>query len=172
MATQTEIAAHLGVSQQTVSKLVAAGVFAKRPRGGLDVDVCRVAYLSRLREEAAGRASYGGAEGDDEGLDLVAERARLAKEQADRIAMENDLTRGSVVPVNEAIKIITECLHRVRTRLLAMPSEVAMQLASARTPAAAEEVIRRIVIEALTELSSGEKIVERAKAQRLQKARK
>ena len=167
MATQREVADHLGVSQPVVAKLVAAGVFLPTgARGGLDLDACRRAYLSRLREEAAGRAAHGGADGEPEELDLVAERARLAAAQADRIEMENHQTRGLVIPVEVASRMLGETLGKVRTRLLAIPSECALQAAAARTAPQAEAVIRRAVIDALTELSSGEKIVERAKAQR------
>lgn len=167
MATQREIADHLGVSQPVVAKLVAAGVFLPTgARGALDLDACRKAYLSRLREEAAGRAAHGGADGEPEELDLVAERARLAAAQADRIEMENHQTRGLVIPVEVASRMLGETLGKVRTRLLAIPSECALQYASARTAPQAEAVIRRAVIDALTELSSGREIVERAKAQR------
>ena len=170
MATQREVADHLGVSQPVVAKLVSAGVFQPTGRGGLDLDACRKAYLSRLREEAAGRAAHGGADGEPEELDLVAERARLAKEQADRIAMENDLTRGSVVHVDDVIEIVGKCLSTTRTRLLAIPSECALRFAAARTPALAEDVIRTVIYDALTELSSGFKIAEQAKARRKKKA--
>ena len=170
MATQREVAEHLGVSQPVVAKLVAAGVFQPTgARGGLDLDACRRAYLGRLREEAAGRAAHGGAEGEPEELDLVAERARLAAAQADRIEMENHQTRGLVIPIEIASRMLGETLGKVRTRLLAIPSECALQCASARTAPQAEAVIRRAVIDALTELSSGEAIVERAKARRKKK---
>jgi phage terminase Nu1 subunit (DNA packaging protein) len=171
MATQREVADHLGVSQPVVAKLVAAGVFQPTGRGGLDLDACRKAYLGRLREEAAGRAAHGGADGDPEELDLVAERARLAKAQADRIEMENHQTRGLVIPVEVASRMLGETLAKVRTRILAIPSECALQCASARTAPQAEAVIRRAVIDALTELSSGKEIVERAKAQRKQRGK-
>lgn len=169
MATQREVADHLGVSQPVVAKLVAAGVFQASGRGALDLDTCRRAYLGRLREEAAGRAAHGGAEGEEEELDLVAERARLAAAQADRIEMENHQTRGLVIPAEIASRMLGETLGKVRTRLLAIPSECALQAASARTASQAEAVIRRAVIDALTELSSGEAIVERAKARRKKK---
>lgn len=166
MATQRQIAEHLGVTQPTVAKLVGAGVFETRGRGGLDLDACRRAYLARLREEAAGRAAYGGADCEEEELDLVAERARLAAAQADRVEMENDVTRGRVVPSEDAIRIVTDALAKVRTRILAIPSECAAQFASARTPAAAEAVIRRVVIDALTELSTPDEVVKRVRARR------
>ena len=173
MATQRQVADHLGISQPVVAKLVAAGVFQPTgARGGLDLDACRRAYLGRLREEAAGRAAHGGADGADgeeEELDLVAGRARLAAAQADRIEMENHQTRGLVIPIEIASRMLGETLGKVRTRLLAIPSECALQCASARTAPQAEAVIRRAVIDALTELSSGEAIVERAKARRKKK---
>ncbi|HQT86257.1 MULTISPECIES: hypothetical protein [Acidiphilium] len=151
MATQTEVATHLGISQQAVAKLVDMGIFPRTPRRGLDLDQCRVAYLGRLREEAAGRA----AQGDGEELDLVTERARLAKEQADRIAMENDLTRRDVVRIEDVVKIVSPLLANVRTRLLAIPAECAVALAGAKSPAAAEAIVMRIVVDALTDLASG-----------------
>lgn len=151
MATQTEVATHLGISQQAVAKLVDIGIFPRTPRRGLDLDQCRVAYLGRLREEAAGRA----AQGDGEDLDLVTERARLAKEQADRIAMENDLTRREVVRSEDVVKILSPLIANLRTRLLAIPSECAVALAGAKSAAAAQAIVMRIVVDALTDLASG-----------------
>ncbi len=171
MATQRQVADHLGVSQPTVAKLVSAGVFLPTgARGGLDLDACRRAYLGRLREEAAGRAAYGGADGEPEELDLIAERARLAAAQADRIEMQNLETRGSVVLVEDAVRIMGEHLAKVRTRLLAIPAECALLFAAARTAPLAEAAIRRVVYDALTELSSGKQIAEQAKARRKKKA--
>ncbi|SIQ46647.1 MULTISPECIES: hypothetical protein [Acidiphilium] len=151
MATQSEVAAHLGIGQSAVAKLVDMGIFPRTARRGLDLDQCRVAYLGRLREEAAGRA----AQGDGEELDLVTERARLAKEQADRIAMENDLTRRNVVLIEDVVKIVSPLLSNLRTRLLAIPAECAVALAGVKSPAAAEAIVMRIVIDALTDLASG-----------------
>lgn len=171
MATQREVAEHLGVSQPTVAKLVAAGVFQPTgARGGLDLDACRKAYLGRLREEAAGRAAHGGADGEEEELDLVAERARLAAAQADRIEMENHQTRGLVVRTEDAIRITTEMLAKVRTRVLAIPSEAAPSVSRCKTVAEVEADLRRRVIEALTELSTAPEIIEHAKARRKKKA--
>jgi phage terminase Nu1 subunit (DNA packaging protein) len=52
----------------------------------------RVAYIRRLREQAAGRAAVGD-------LDLAGERAALAKAQRERIEMQNAVTRGELAPV-------------------------------------------------------------------------
>lgn len=171
MATQRQVAEHLGISQPVVAKLVSAGVFKPTgARGALDLDDCRRAYLSRLREEAAGRAAHRGAEDETEGLDLVAERARLAAAQADRIEMENHQTRGLVVRTEDAIRITTEMLAKVRTRILAIPAEAAPGLHRCKSVAEVEADLRRRVIEALAELSTAPEIIERAKARRRKKA--
>jgi phage terminase Nu1 subunit (DNA packaging protein) len=86
---QTSIAEHLDLTQPTVSRLLAE----------LDIDLktatlkgVRIAYIRHLREQAAGRATSGG-------LDLADERARLAKEQADRVALQNAVSRRELAPV-------------------------------------------------------------------------
>ena len=165
MATQREVADHLGVSQPVVAKLVSAGVFQPTGRGGLDLDACRKAYLGRLREEAAGRAAHGGADGEPEELDLVAERARLAAAQATRVEMEIHRTAGLVVPIEESVRQLTKILTRVRARILAIPSEAAPSISRLKTPAEIEAELRRRVIDALTDLSTGKEIAERARAE-------
>lgn len=153
MATQAEVARHLGISQPAVTKLVQAGVFTQSGRGSLDLDRCRVAYLSRLRDEAAGRASQADADGDE--LDIVAERARLAKEQADRLAMENHVRRGELVPFEQFVAPFSTVLGTLRSRLLAVPAECALRFAAAKTAAMAEALLRDVIHEALHDLSAG-----------------
>jgi phage terminase Nu1 subunit (DNA packaging protein) len=99
--TQAEFGAVVGISQQAVSDLVAREVL----KPGASVGVWVVAYCSHLREMAAGRAASGD-------LDLAGERARLAKEQADRIAMQNQVTRKELAPTY----LLEEILVRAGTR--------------------------------------------------------
>lgn len=86
--TQTEFGQLVGISQQAVSDLISRGVLAQ---GALLSDWLH-AYCLHLREQAAGRASSGD-------LDLIQERARLAKEQADKAAMLNARLRRELAPV-------------------------------------------------------------------------
>ena len=69
---QAEFAQMIGVSEARVSQLLSEGVLA---RGETALE-WNVAYCERLRDQAAGRL---GAEVG--GLDLVQERAALAREQ-------------------------------------------------------------------------------------------
>ena len=109
MATIAEVSKHIGVSAKYVNDLINEGVIERQPRGGYDLSVCRDAYIKKLREAAAGRASSGE-------LDLVGERARLAKEQADAKEMENAVERGDLVYIEDVAKQIENQLTKVRTK--------------------------------------------------------
>lgn len=122
MATQAEVAAHLDVSDRTVRELKARGVFGADARGRMDLDACRVAYIRHLRERAAGRASDSA---EDEGLDLTAERARLAKEQADNFAMKNAQLRGELVPIEDYTAAVVSVVEMAKAKLMRVPAKVA-----------------------------------------------
>ena len=100
--TQAEIAEHLDISDRRVRELAAEWAVDSRE---LTLNEWRLRYLRKLREEAAGRAGTGD-------LDLVSERARLAKAQADRIEMQNAVTRKQLAPT----ELIEEVLARAGTR--------------------------------------------------------
>ena len=86
-STQTQFGDLVGISQPAVSDLLARRVLSSGQTAGEWLHL----YCAHLRETAAGRASSGD-------LDLVQERARLAKEQADRVAMANATTRRELAP--------------------------------------------------------------------------
>lgn len=100
--TQAEFGARVGVSQAAISELVARGTLSPGAAGG----VWLREYCSNLREQAAGRWAAGD-------LDLAAERARLAKEQADRIALQNERTRRESAPT----LVIHEVLARTAAKI-------------------------------------------------------
>lgn len=113
--TQERFGDLVGVSQQAVSDLAARGVIA----AGGSAQAWLHAYARHLREQAAGR----GAEGE-----LARERARLAREQADRVAMENAQSRRELAPVallelvlgklaGDVAGILNGLLPRIRRRV-------------------------------------------------------
>lgn len=87
---QAEFAELVGISEARVSQLVADGVL---PRGETAHNML-LAYCERLRDQAAGRAGDGAG-----GLDLVQERAALAREQRIGQAIKNGVARGEFGPV-------------------------------------------------------------------------
>lgn len=89
-ATQSDVAMVVGVSQQAISALVTEG---KLQTAGTLGEVLQ-AYCQRLRLQAAGRM------GDEVGgLDLVQERAALAREQREGQAIKNAVARKEFAPV-------------------------------------------------------------------------
>lgn len=90
VTSQADFAEMIGVSEARVSQLMADGVM---PRGGTAHEWL-LAYCDRLRDQAAGRA---GAESG--GLDLVQERAGLARSQREAQDLKNAVARGEYAPV-------------------------------------------------------------------------
>jgi phage terminase Nu1 subunit (DNA packaging protein) len=86
-ATQEQFGDMVGVSQPVVSDLLTRGILLT----GQPAATWLRAYTKHLREQAAGR----GADGE-----LARERARLAREQADRVAMDNAVNRRELAPVS------------------------------------------------------------------------
>lgn len=150
MANQSEVAAHLDVSRQTVAKLCATGVLTKAPgRSDYDLDECRFAYIRNLREQAAGRAGAGGSK-----LNLADERARQAYEQANAIALKNAEQRKELLPRTVVLDAVQSANSRVRSKLLAMPSRIAPLVSGLKSTSAVEAKLTEVIYEALSELAS------------------
>lgn len=145
MASQTEISSKLGITVKTFQDLIAKGYIEQRDRGNYTYEECSKQYLDHLREIAAGRMTV-------DGLDLSAERARLAKEQADAKEMENMVERGDLLYIDDIIKDFEEQLINCKTKLLAAPTKVAAEVFAARDVAEVQEIMEEAVKDALSEL--------------------
>lgn len=108
--TQAAFGDLVGISQPAVSGLVEREILAP---GGTLKDWVR-AYTEHLRVQAAGRAAMGS-------LDLATERARLASEQADRVAMQNAEKRKELAPSHALEEILTRAGSRAGKILDTIP---------------------------------------------------
>lgn len=99
----------IGVSQQAVSDMMQRGIL---PRNGSGFDWLR-GYCSHIREMAAGRS-----------LVLEQERARLACEQADKVAMQNAITRREYAPVEVLEMVIGKVGRQIAETLEALPVQL------------------------------------------------
>lgn len=88
-------------------------------------------------------------------LSLDAERARLAAEQADKIAMENAIKRGEVAYLPDVAEQQARVFEAIRAKALNMPTKCA-PLANPENPNLARDAIEREVIELLAEISAAE----------------
>lgn len=93
---------------------------------------------------------------DDDGNVIVfeAERARLTKEQADKAAMQNAVTRGVLVDVNDVAKHWGGLLTNCKTKLLAIPTKAAPMVIGSKSLPQVREVLERFIREALHDLIS------------------
>ena len=146
MASIAEASAHSGFTPTYFSELVQRKIITKQPAGKYDIDTIRMEYLKHLKSAAAGRAASGD-------LDLGAERARLAKEQADAKEMENAVERGELVYIEDVAKRFEQSLNKVRMKLLAVPIKTAAEVVAAVDAKEAQSIIENAVIEALNELA-------------------
>ncbi len=117
--TQTAFGQMVGVSQAAVSQLVSRGVLTPDAVAA----VWLVEYCSHLREQAAGRAAEGG-------LDLATERARVAKEQADKLAMQNAVTRKELAPTYLLEDLLAKAGSRVGSILETIPGLIKRRMPS------------------------------------------
>ncbi|GEO99509.1 hypothetical protein GCM10007887_24240 [Methylobacterium haplocladii] len=140
------IAAAFDLSSRRVSQLAEKGIVVRVGRGRFDLDASTLNYIRHLREVAAGRG---------EGApDLTAERARLAKEQADGHALKNATIRGSMLDATEAGSRWAGEMVKLRSRLLAVPGDVSLVLPHLTKHDVYE--IDRVLRDAMTAVADGD----------------
>ena len=136
----------LGVSDRTISDLAIRGQAKKIGRGQYDLRETVQLYTAHLREIAAGRS-------DGKELDLIQERARLAKEQADGQELKNAQTRGDLVAREDVLRGWQDILRKVRSGMLAVTSRVRQRIST--IDAAQAAIIDREIRDALEALADG-----------------
>lgn len=171
LVTQAEFSRVSGVSRKTVTMWKARGWLVMHA-GRVNVEASN-ANLKKYRRE--------GAPNDDapsRAAALARDANETAAQAAERIALsvapfdlnearrvkenylallnqlEYDQKSGAVVAVTDVSRVVSEQLARVRTRLLAIPSECAPQAHRMKTVPEVQETIRSAVTEALEELTS------------------
>ncbi len=91
---------------------------------------------------------------DGEVYDLEVERARLAKEQADKTAMENEERRGKLIDAEKAAGWWVQIITNAKTKILAIPTKAAPLVLGCKSLAQAKDVLEKLIHESLTELSA------------------
>lgn len=110
----------VGISQPAVSDLIKRDVIKENSPAG----VWLLDYCAHLREQAAGRM------GTDTTLDLVTERARLAKEQADKVAFQNAIKRGELSPTVLLEEVLAKGANQINGILDAIPGSIRRRVPS------------------------------------------
>jgi phage terminase Nu1 subunit (DNA packaging protein) len=114
--TQTDFGSLVGITQPAVSDLLKRGVLSP----GQAASTWLLAYCAHLRETAAGRAG-----GVDGGLDLVQERAALAREQRVRLELLNATARGKYAPIETLADVLARASAAIVSMLDQLDSRIA-----------------------------------------------
>jgi phage terminase Nu1 subunit (DNA packaging protein) len=109
-------------------------------------NACVQSYLRHLRKGIA----EAGRDADTFG----AQRARLTKARADTMEMEVAAMRDRLIPAEQLEPAWQELCDVVRTRILAVPDQIAPRLVSApHEPAAVAIILRHALFEALADIA-------------------
>lgn len=111
-AVQAVVAELVGVSKQAINQMISEG---KLPEGGSTGGLV-LSYCERLRDQAAGRLGS-----ELGGLDLVQERAALAREQRLGIEIKNALARSEFAPVSLLSEVLATVSQAVVERFDQLP---------------------------------------------------
>src|SRR5690606_3014053 len=139
----------VGLSTRRLRELAESGVIP-RERGRYRLPDAVAAYTAHLREIAAGRASTGDR---GETLDLVHERAALARRQREAVELKLARDRGELVDAEAVKREFVGMVTTARNQLLAVPTK-----AKARVPHLSIgdiEILEDLVAEALAEVADG-----------------
>ena len=137
---QAEFAEWIGVSEARVSQLLSDGVMTRGDTG----HAWLVAYCERLRDQAAGRAGS-----EFGGLDLVQERAALAREQRIAQALKNSVARGEYAPVGLLADVLGNASSAVVDRFDQL--EGALSKSAPDLPEAAKAAVMTVIASARNE---------------------
>lgn len=140
---QAAIAALLGLSSRRISQLAEEGIAVRTGPGTFDAAVTIQNYVRHQAGKAGNQAAT---------LDLNAEKARLAKEQADQIALKNAVTRGEVLDAEAVAQTWESIVAEVRSAMLAVPGRLRRRAGSA-LDAAAISLVDHEIREALSALA-------------------
>lgn len=138
--TQAEFAQMVGLSESAVSQMMSAGQLER----GANAHGWLLAYTARLREQAAGRMSADGG-----GLDLVQERAALARAQREAQELKNAVARGEYAPIGLLADVLGAASSAIVDRFDLLDG--AMRKACPDLPEAARTAVQSVLASARNE---------------------
>lgn len=142
------VAKALNLTPRRVQQLKAEGL-PTAGRGLYELGPCMAWYIRYLQNALEKR----GPNVNPDTPDLLAEKTRLAREQGDKLAIENSIKRGELVYVSDVVQTWADHIASARAKLLAMPTKLAPQLVSQSNANVIAARIREDIDAALDELA-------------------
>lgn len=146
---QSDFADMVGLSEARVSQLLSEGMLQR----GATAHQWLVGYCERLRDVAAGRGSS-----ESGGLDLVQERAGLAREQRIAQALKNAIARQEYAPIGLLADVLAAASSAVVDRFDQL--EGTLRKACPDLPDEARTAVQQVIASARNEwIRSTERLV-------------
>lgn len=118
-----EVAKALNLTTRRVQQLKAEGM-PTAGRGQYELGPCMAWYIRYLQS----KLDKLGPNTNPETPDLLVEKTRLAKEQGDKIALENAIKRGQLVYADDVSRIWADHISSAKSKILVIPSKLGPQL--------------------------------------------
>jgi hypothetical protein len=136
----TDLAAHLNLTSNRVHQLANDGLFPRLDdKKGFDSLVCVKAYIEHLKGKTKSAAE---------------EKARLDKLRADKVEMEIAIAKAELMNPEEAMEAWSKVIQAARSRILSIPTKAAPLLIGTKSAGEAQNILQRLVNEALKELAN------------------
>lgn len=135
---------YTGIPEQTLSRWIQQEIIPDDP----DLAVVTTAVVNHYKGQL--KAKIDKTEKDP----LYQEKVRETKARADKLEIENQVTAGELTLVDQVQKTWSNYIMNSRSRLLAIPSKLALELSGMNDPNQIQDRIEKEVHEALKELSN------------------
>ena len=142
MVNAPTLAKWLGLTPNHVSALARDGVLPRTPSKLFPLRRAVQAYCDHARAGSVGRRAD---------AELAAEKLRLARENADKVSIQNAKARGELIASADVARAWGEVATDLRAAVLAIPSRVAGQVGLDRAAAAALDSEIRAALEAIAD---------------------
>ncbi|OQP00866.1 hypothetical protein B1689_07545 [Geobacillus sp. 44C] len=140
----SELAEILNLSDRRIQQLVKNEIISKISRGKFYLPTTVQEYISWIKAQMAD---------SDEELDLKKEKTLLTRANRQKVELELQIMRGELHRSEDVRRVMNDMLSAFRARCLAIPSKAAPRLQGQTDLAVIQDVIKKEVYEALTELS-------------------
>lgn len=140
------------ISDRRVQQLAKEGILPKSDKGKYLLIPCVQAYIKYLQDNR--HTNIDGEMSDIAGArNINLHKARFEKFRADKTELEVQILKNELVDKTQVLKAWSDMVMAFRAKMLNLPKRIAGQVLSLQSYAEAEELIKKAVYEALSELS-------------------
>ena len=148
----SRLAQVFGVTKATISTWQKKGYFDKGPDGKVNLREAAEQILAR-KPVGHWKQRLAASDSRHSAPDLAAEKLRHERAKADLAELAVEEKRGTLVNAEEAARAWADMTSRVRERLLAVPIDVAGDVAASEDVAECEVIIKAAITRALEALA-------------------